>query len=324
MNDKAWGNLESNKESVLARVEEDYLIPSKLYIECTNLCNARCVFCYYKNISDDLVKMFMPLEMFEEIVKQYIAMGGTEIALTPTIADPLTDPMFNQRIELLDRCNIRKVTFYTNLISFGTKVRDALANVKNLSIEIGVSFTGFDKEKYKELMGVDKFETVKKNLEKLSIVQNINRTHIEARVVMRSYVDQEPAATELKKFIRELGLKVGVDHEFDSWGGLLENELKENKQLRLKKRQPRIGPCMVSYTKPVIAVNGDMKLCDCRDVFGDLVVGNILETPLKEIWEGRRIREMRDKFFNPETLPEVCQKCEVYKSIFMIYNPASK
>jgi len=51
-------------------------------------------------------------------------------------------------------------------------------------------------------------------------------------------------------------------------------------------------------------------------VFGALVVGNIQNETISEIWNGKKIKELRLKFFTPEFLPEVCQKCEEYKSIY--------
>ena len=97
-----------------------------------------------------------------------------------------------------------------------------------------------------------------------------------------------------------------------------DRQLKEDEQFEgvLRTRYPRVGPCKISYAKPVITVNGDLKVCDCRDVFGAVVVGNIQNETISEIWNGKKIKELRLKFFTPELLPEVCQKCEEYKSIY--------
>ena len=66
----------------------------------------------------------------------------------------------------------------------------------------------------------------------------------------------------------------------------------------------------------MITVEGNFKICDCRDVFGALEVGNVFNETIEQIWHGQKIKDLREKFFTPEILPEVCQKCEVYDSIY--------
>jgi radical SAM protein with 4Fe4S-binding SPASM domain len=92
--------------------------------------------------------------------------------------------------------------------------------------------------------------------------------------------------------------------------------MKADANIKIRKRLPRVGPCRVSYKKPVITVEGNFKICDCRDVFGALEVGNVFNETIEQIWHGQKIKDLREKFFTPEMLPEVCQKCEVYDSIY--------
>ena len=67
-------------------------------------------------------------------------------------------------------------------------------------------------------------------------------------------------------------------------GGLLEDNISNFEQLPIKERINRVGPCRVSFAKPLITVNGDFKLCDCRDALDELVVGNVFEQTIEEIW----------------------------------------
>ena len=99
-------------------------------------------------------------------------------------------------------------------------------------------------------------------------------------------------------------------------GGLLEDNISKFEQLPVKERIKRVGPCRVSFAKPLITVNGDFKLCDCRDALDELVVGNVFEQTIEEIWNGEDIKKMRDKFYSNKTMPDVCSKCEYYQSIY--------
>ena len=167
-------------------------------------------------------------------------------------------------------------------------------------------------------MGVDKFDIVKKHIIELRKLL-ANKKNLSYKVLMRTYANDKVEKKEFVTWLKQNKIIFRItDEGFDTWGGLLEQQLKEDEQFDgvLRTRYPRVGPCKISYAKPVITVNGDLKVCDCRDVFGALVVGNIQNETISEIWNGKKIKELRLKFFTPEFLPEVCQKCEEYKSIY--------
>ena len=183
---KARKNLQDKKDAIYNHFNISHKIPEKLYIECTNLCNARCSFCYYKNKADaGFPKKFMSVDNFKKIIEQYTSIGGKHIALTPTLADPLTDPFFKNRLEYLDSSKIKTLDFYTNLISFGPKIQQAISNYKG-SLSISVSFTGFNKSMYEQFMGVDKFNIVMENIGKLATTMK-GKKNLRYHIIMRSY-----------------------------------------------------------------------------------------------------------------------------------------
>ena len=300
----------------LKRAENKYKIPETLYIEGTNLCNAKCVFCYYPVIADSIVTKHMTLSQFKVIVKQFVGMGGKSLSITPTMSDPLADPLLADRVEFLKTSGIQLLSFYTNLISFKEKIRETLSNLGDtLKLEINVSFTGFDKQTYNKFMGVDKFDFVKKNLIKLSKVSSDNES-LSSSVTMRDYDNSTESKLEFLQYLKDIDMDSKVEYGFDTWGGLLEENLSKFEQLPIKERVDRIGPCRVSFAKPLITVNGDFKLCDCRDALDELVVGNVFEQTIEQIWSGDKIKNMRDRFYSDKTMPDVCSKCEYYQSIY--------
>ena len=313
---KARKNLQDKKDAIYNHFNISHKIPEKLYIECTNLCNARCSFCYYKNKADaGFPKKFMSVDNFKKIIEQYTSIGGKHIALTPTLADPLTDPFFKNRLEYLDSSKIKTLDFYTNLISFGPKIQQAISNYKG-SLSISVSFTGFNKSMYEQFMGVDKFDIVMENIGKLATAMK-GKKNLRYHIIMRSYNNDKKEKADLEYRFKNSNIPFTTMNDgFDTWGGLLEEQMKADANIKIRKRLPRVGPCRVSYKKPVITVEGNFKICDCRDVFGALEVGNVFNETIEQIWHGQKIKDLREKFFTPEMLPEVCQKCEVYDSIY--------
>ena len=106
---KANRNYLFRRKKILKYIEKKYAIPEKLYIECTNLCNARCGFCYYKTATETMKPLTMSMSNFHKALQDYIDMGGQCLSLTPTIGDPLMDEFFNERIMAVDVSAIKKI-----------------------------------------------------------------------------------------------------------------------------------------------------------------------------------------------------------------------
>ena len=112
--------------------------PDKLYIETTNLCNARCVFCMYPKIHGTFPVQYMEQSLFKSIIDDYTNMGGRQISMTPTVADPFTDRYFHERINYLEQSKIEKVFLYSNFIAFRKPIQDAFENLQNIILDISI------------------------------------------------------------------------------------------------------------------------------------------------------------------------------------------
>ena len=75
-------------------------------------------------------------------------------------------------------------------------------------------------------------------------------------------------------------------------------------------------PCSAPLDEAVILWNGDVVLC-CYDYNGCNVIGNINESPISEIWEGRRVKKLRQTFAdrNTDTLSQ-CKDCYLAPHLF--------
>ena len=73
-------------------------------------------------------------------------------------------------------------------------------------------------------------------------------------------------------------------------------------------------PCERTFYLGILP-DGYVRACPCRfgrkGVHDELIVGNILETDLEDIWCGEEIRGIRRSFVENE-LPEVCRSCNDY------------
>jgi radical SAM protein with 4Fe4S-binding SPASM domain len=65
----------------------------------------------------------------------------------------------------------------------------------------------------------------------------------------------------------------------------------------------------------VILADGRVNACACRDVEAELIVGNVNDKPLKEIWAGREITELIERHERGD-YPDVCKRCTYFVSVY--------
>src|SRR5688572_31830565 len=73
--DTEW-HYRTARPRIRAELEHLRHIPRGLHVEGTNTCNAECVFCAYPQM--ERRKLVMSQELFERVVREYLAMGGQD------------------------------------------------------------------------------------------------------------------------------------------------------------------------------------------------------------------------------------------------------
>ena len=56
-----------------------------------------------------------------------------------------------------------------------------------------------------------------------------------------------------------------------------------------------------------------IQIGDAKD---ELIVGDLQAQSLEEIWTSEKTKKIRNSMYDPEKMPDICKKCEVYVSIF--------
>ena len=102
---------------------------------------------------------------------------------------------------------------------------------------------------------------------------------------------------------------------FDSWSGRIEQEHLTG-TMRLRRLPKKHEPCSVLYRVPKVLSNGDVTLCGCRDLNGDseLVLGNLRDRSLLEMWRDPRVEEIRSGFYLAR-YPRICRDCSMYEDL---------
>ncbi len=290
-------------------------IPKNLHIEGTNICNAKCNFCAYPKMAR--VKEIMPMEEFRRIVDQYTEMGGKYVSLTPIVGEPFVDRYLFDRLDDLNRRpEIQGFYFYTNAILMKQEISEKLLAYGE-KLNIYVSWGGFDRETYKAIMGVDRFDIVRRNIEVFVETKLKLRSSTVLTIALRcpSTKWNGELWEKFNQWKKEKIINIQFINAYDSWAGKVKDEDLKRVGLEPVIKPYKRGACELLYMKPIILANSKVNACACRDVEAELIVGNLKESTLSEIWAGKEIEELINRQESGD-FPDVCKRCTWYVSVY--------
>jgi len=287
--------------------------PWDLHIETTNVCNANCVFCAYQYMTRP--RKMMAMDVYRTALQQYVELGGGDLSLEVVVGEPCLDPTFLEKIRLARAqaaiCNIRTIT---NGIAIDRIGADAL--VASGLNKLFISTAGFDEASYTEIYRVKSYQKMRDNVFALLSANQRRNTPLEITIGFRTNrrlesVQSDPDFAEMMKFKP----KTDFAYSFDDWSGRIDFTTLPKGFLR-REPPPFEEPCIWLYNGPVVFPNGDVGLCGCRDVDAksELIVGNIAENHLGEIWRSPAVARLRERFKRGD-YPDICRSCTMYRNL---------
>jgi radical SAM protein with 4Fe4S-binding SPASM domain len=283
----------------------------------TNICNANCQFCAYRY--QKRPKRLMSNELFKQSILQFAETGGGALLITPVVGDPLLDKDLINKIRFTKKIKeIKYIFLFTNLIGLNEfNITDLLSSGLD---EINISICIGGREMYKRLFGVDKYSIVIKNLENLLMENRRLGNKIKLHIHLRAEKPYSKTTSnpDYQHLTKEYGRNLfHIDAEYDNWTGIIaKNNLPKDNEF--KKIQNLSEPCQELYNGLIIFPNGDIGCCWRRDIEGKLVIGNIDENSLNDVWKGKNIQTIRQNWIGG-TIPDICQNCFAYEplSVFL-------
>lgn len=259
----------------------------KIYIEIINYCNLNCPFC----VKTTREKGQMTKEEFSFIldeVKPY-----TDYIYLHIQGEPL---MHKEIGDLLEIANQKG--FNVNITTNATLLRnniDMLINAKAVR-QINLSLQALMELPNKE----DYYDDI------VRLIQENKNIYLSLR--LWGNFSEEKIKKELLLFENKLGLKINLNNS---------NRLKERVFVSKAKKftwpsldnpyHDENGKCEAIHQLGIL-VNGDVVPC-CLDKDGIMTMGNIFNTPLKEILETKRYQEMISSFKCGKLTEELCKHC---------------
>jgi MoaA/NifB/PqqE/SkfB family radical SAM enzyme len=293
--------------------------PLILQIETVSICDSACVFCAYPHVKRK--KGVMSLALFEKVVKDYAAMGGGPVSLTPIVGDALLDPHLMERLRILKaHPEINQITLTTNAIALGRysdeDVRDMLQTLFCIQVSIG----GLDAATYEMMYGVDRFSQVQEAMKRLialgktvpqpanlSFAFRTNDVKFERRFKRR-----------LDAFRRE-GVFISHIWAYANYSGLITGEERQNLVVHETPLMMRKA-CIYARAHVAVCWDGRITACGYADFEGDkLPIGHAKKDTLAYVCAEEKRRAIIDSFKRLRPLP-ICRECSAYRSDIAVFS----
>ena len=295
----------------LARIFGDYRrrklicsqLPTRLWIESTDMCNLKCIMCLNKSVHVEK-KGFMDLNLYKKIIDE-ISSYAYEICLSHR-GEPLMHPDLFEMIEYAKGKNLC-VRFHTNAtLLTEEKARKLLESKLDF---ISFSFDGYDKETYEKIRVNANFDETLNNIANLLKMKREMKkkspyTILEV-IEFPEYAQEMNHATQ-EKFemkLNSMHLDEFIIKKLHNWGGeyTLETDIEKSENYQ---------PCTFPWYASVILWDGTVLACP-QDFFGHYQIGNVSNKRLSELWNNDKMISLREKMVNMDIQDlKACVNCD--------------
>lgn len=274
--------------------------PKVIEIQFHNKCNSNCLICPYKdmNYNYDNMSNELFLKFLNEIDEKRL------VRLIPYLNnEPFLDANFLDKLEII-RERFKKIEIEISSNVSVIKEVDLKRLVKLDITELRLSVFGYTENTYRKMMpGLNHDIT----FEKLKIISKyMKNTKTIVSVVM---IDNDEIPEIEFKQMKDLCKKLHFN--FERWGFLdRSNNVKYKSNNVFNK-----NVCTCEQNRPIermhILSDGRVIFC-CQDWSHSLVVGNIKNNTIDEIWNSDIYNDVREALYDKsKTSPMICQKCKL-------------
>ncbi len=178
---------------------------------------------------------------------------------------------------------------FTSLVTRDSTLVEQLAQYCDI---VEVSINSIDEENYMETKGVDWFPLVKENLVRLRKIADLRKPRFHTRIIVSRVESKDKEYDE--RFVSYWKASGLVDEAFIRSYHTYNDLLTGGKSTRRKD----IVPCLVHWSRFNIDCDGSAVLCFNELFKGprapeSMVLGNVMEQPVREIWHGEKLRQVR-------------------------------
>jgi radical SAM protein with 4Fe4S-binding SPASM domain len=284
--------------------------PLMLICETVNICNHRCIICPYDRLKRE--HQVMGMDLFQKVLRDYTAMGGGYLSLTPVVGDIFFDPHLVKRIALIsDYPSIKSVSVTTNAVYADRFSDDDLKSVVNRLDRIHISVYGLDEQEYCTMTRRDTYHKMLCSIRKIVDLTDRDNVAFGFRLL------KNRTGSEIQTWIEEnfgSSYPYSCTTTYSNWGGSLDESSDLPGDAQWAKKIQCAEPCLIPLLAAQVFSNGDVSFCPCADYEGDreLLLGNIATRTLGEIYNSDRTKNL---WLNYPKVPDFCKNCSFYRPL---------
>ena len=299
--------------------------PPELMIDTTNLCNAKCLWC--PNWQIDIPRGVMDERLFRKIVSDYARKGG--MIYLGTFGEPLLDQRCTQRVEFIRTLRtIVEIGITTNAYYLDEKVAQCM--IEN-GVKLWISLDEVDENTYIKVKGL-KFDVVRRNILQLinlneksshpTLVTFRIKTSQSKDQIFQNHFYQKIAQLDSSRYIIKLA-PVATSDSIGNWAGTFDRDQFSQKYkvydngkglyARRKYNLENQAPCIQLWKWMTVYWNGAVVLC-CADIAQRVVLGNLNDSSIEEIWYSEKLRKIRQKAIKRKKYQlSICSQCDMHQ-----------
>lgn len=274
--------------------------PKIIEIQFHNKCNSNCLICPYKDMEYE--STYMNDNIFQKFLTQIP--NNNLIRIIPYLNnEPFMDKTYIEKLKAIrNKCPNTQIEISTNASLLNEK---KIQELKSLSItELRLSVFGYSDSTYTKMMpGLNK-TIVFNNLDIISKAFINSKTLVSIVMIDDGSIDE-------KEFEKMKFLSQKLNFNFERWGFLdrcknvtyKTNEFYSDIIFGCEQNRP--------LERMHILANGDVIFC-CQDWKHSIVLGNISNNTIEEIWNSEKYNNLRNALYNRNCqTPELCKNCKL-------------
>ncbi|MFC2167192.1 radical SAM/SPASM domain-containing protein [Acidobacteriota bacterium] len=276
--------------------------PLQITIENSSICNLDCVMC--KPSKSTRKRALIEEELLKDVLIQFnhLGLNYTEFH---TINEPLLHPKLNRLLELCRTYNVN-VGLSTNGLLIKKEI-DTLNNYSDI-LGISVSVDGATRQTYNRIREGGEFNDLMKNID---VLMNCDIVKKQGKLAKIQVVLSNMNISEAGQFFDTFKQIKPYYITFSLIGNLAaEDDFYKDSKFPFYERYKSKVPCALPFNYLWVLCDGKVTAC-CRDYHESLIVGNIENKPLLELWNSKEINALRKAHRSGNLCDySVCEKCE--------------
>jgi radical SAM protein with 4Fe4S-binding SPASM domain len=282
--------------------------PSQIMVDLTEVCNLGCIHCPHplfkrsSHYSKQMLDENLNNKMISEVAEH--GLGKTKYIRYTSNGEPLVHPRSYSMIYEAVKRSKTKVTLTTNGTLMDRKrVEKIFASGLHM---IDISIDAFTNETYAKVRVGGNLDITRKNV--IDFIKLSKEKNIKTKIVV-SFVEQKENTFEkndFKNFWTNEGADEVLIRELHSNSGntKLDEYLSEKKEEQLQKRYP----CIYPWERVVLNPRGFLSFCP-TDWYGKAEIIDYNKTTIKEIWQSKFYKDLRQQHVCNKFKNEFCKNC---------------